>query len=472
MILISGTNLKVEDLPLSDIMNYAVETQEQFVKIKLKTIATSSVCLGVYLHKDLKGKYEITEAVAKKLIYFNTDDHLKTLLVNGGKEEPEPEVEQEPIEEESSVVDFGVSEQAKTSKHEAEVLELTPEPVAEVVERKTTGGFVLIETVDVESDPTDIVFSIPTIAEDTDSIKEKLVSKDRIIAQKDAQLAEMLKSLDDLYKLQDIQLVEIKDVYDKRIDEANTALSMANQKLKEAAIPEDLNGFLKFASYAQNPRASLREGYTREEIQSLGKLTSKIHVFAMAAGDSNISFMKSLNDLIERKPNALIVDFSNDQSIISRQRIKPMLNSIHLKDPEIDVATVVHDLKGTMLIPTGVYNDIALLTMDWLNIIKRLDRIAKGRPIIFIFNSINSFAVRYTFSKLSTIGEGSVFVKCNPVILMSAFSDMSFIPENRFRVVALNHFDGVNTILERISKTHKTVAFKDGIDWKKIGVNV
>lgn len=474
MILISGTSLTAEQLPFAEIMDYTLEPNEQFLKIKLKTIATNPVCLGVYLHKDLEGKFPILPEVEEKLHYFTSDDQLATLLENGGKEEPEPQPEQPTAPEEPIALSFGTTEDTIVDSQPEAFTTPPPESISvpQQAEHKT-GGFTLIDTVDVETDYTDFLFEIPNVSEDTDSFKQQLQNKERIIAQKDLQISEMNKSLNDLYKLQDIQLAEIKDVYDKRIDEANTALSEAKQKLSEAAIPEDLHGFLKYASYAQNYKASLKEGYSQEDLRKLGKLTSKIHIFATASGDSYHTFMKAFNDLVEKKPNALIVDFSNDQYLNSKHRLKTKDSSMHLKDKTVNISDLVKDIKGTQVIPTTFYNDITLLTLDWLDIIKRLNAYAKGRPIIFVFNSINSFAVRYTVSKLGTIGEATIFVKCNPVILTSLFGDMVFIPENRFKIVALDYIDIVKQLLTHMGDKYKVLAFRENdLEWKKIGVSI
>lgn len=471
MILIHGTSLDVQNLPFSDIMNYYIEQNEQFFKIKLKTIATNPVCLGVYLHKDLKDKFEVTPEVKEKLHFFHSDDHLKQLLENGGKEQQVDKQESSSQEEinggtESESISFGGNSSSVVAKPEAFT---TPTPVAEV---RKTGSFRLIETEDVDTDPTDIILQIPNALEDKDYLKQQLENKDRIIAQKDAQIREIQKSLEDLYRLQDIQLNEIKSVYDKQISEANKALEEARKKLEQASIPEDLQEFLQFASYAKNYKASLREGYTQEDIRRLGRLKSKIHVFAMASGDSIYTFMKYFSELIDKNPNLLIVDFSNDQYLNTKYKIRANHSSIHLRDKGVDIKSLVKTLNGVQIIPTTFFNDIALLSFDWIDVIKRLNEYADGRPIIFLFNSINSFSVRYTFSKLATIGNAVIFVKCNPVILSSLFADMVFIPHDRFSVVALNYIDIVKKLLEHMATKNHIIAFNDDIKWDKIALKV
>ena len=467
MILIHGTDIAKEQLPFEEIMNYTVEPNEQFFKIKLKTIATSPVCLGVYIHKDAKDKFDIPTEVEEKLHFFVSDEELTILLENGGKIDPIPLPEEEKPEEPETIAFGDNSETTEVVQPEAFVT--APPEKPSVNEDKTHSiGFTLIDTVDVDEDPTEIVFEIPNASEDMDSFKQQIVNKDRIIAQKDAQLLDVTKTLNDLHKLQDIQLKEIKTIYDSRLDEANEALAEAKRKLEDMAIPEDLHGFLKYAIYAQNFKASLQEGYTKADLSRLGKLTSQIHIFAAASGDSYYTYMKALNALLEKKPNVLVVDFSNDQYLISKHKVRTRDSSMQLRDKTIKIESLVKDMGGVSVIPTAVYNDISLLTLDWIDIIKRLNAYANGRPIIFLFNSINSFSVRYTVSKLGTIGEASIFANSNPIILSALLGDMAFIPSNRYKVVALNYIDIVRRFLDHMSQTHKVVAFKDGVEWKKI----
>lgn len=466
MIIISGTNLSVEDLPLNEIMNYTIETTPQFLKIKLKTVATNPICLGVYLHESLQGQYELTQEVEDKLHYFSSDEQLFQLLENGGKIEEEPEVV-EVAEQQPEEISYGSPQPA-----EQEVEQTTePEPVELPTVEIGVTGLQIIETVDVEEiDPSEILLEIPDL-EDKNAENQRVESLEKNLAQKDLQIAEHRKALEDIYKLQDIQLAEVKEVYEQQMSEMSKALEMANKKLESLAIPDEYLSIIKYASYMNNPRASLREGFSQQDLQSIGRLKSKMYIFAMGAGDSYYTFMKSFYSYLESNPNALVVDFTNDPFLSSKLRLQTKDTSIQLANPEVPLENLVKQYKSMGLIPSSFYNDISLLNFDWVGIIKRLQAYANGRPIIFLFNSISSFSVRYTVSKLATIGELSVFVKCNPVIINSLNVDLIFIPENRLKIVAMDYIDLVDSMLKRMSEKYKVQAFRTStINWSKLMV--
>lgn len=460
MIIISGTELNVEDLPLHDIMDYTLETNPTFLKIKLRTVATSQVCLGVYFHESLEGQYDVTEEVANKLHYFSSDEQLLQLLENGGKVEEEP-VQEEEVQPED--ISFGDSQPVQQVNEQL----AEPEPVDIPSVEIGVTGLQIIETVDVEDiDPTDILLEIPDI-EDKSLEKQKMEALEKNLAQKDLQLAEHRKALEDICKLQDIQLAEVKEVYEKRMSEMTDALDIANKRIESIAIPEEYHSIIKYASYMNNPRASLREGFSQQDLQSLGKMKSKMYIFAMGAGDSYYTFMKSFYAFLESNPSALVIDFTNDPFLSSKLRLQTKDTSMQLANPEVPLESLVKQYKNVSLIPSAFYNDISLLNFDWINIIKRIQGYADGRPIIFLFNSISSFSVRYTVSKLATVGELSVFVKCNPVIINSLNVDLIFIPEQRLKIVAMDYIDLVGSMLQKMGNKYKVQAHKT-INWSKV----
>lgn len=467
MILISGTDLPLEALPFAGIMDYTIEHNPQILGIKLKTVAKGESCLGVYLSESLKEQFPLSEDLAEKTVYFKDDEHLSLLLEAGGNEIEEPVVEIVEQDDEEVIVfeaPAHVLEQQVASVDDSETV--TVIPTVEVFEG--TDSLALEEVSDTEL--SDTLLSIPNIATDVDSLMQQLESKQRIVDQKDAQNLDLKKSLDDLYKLQEIQLLEMRESYEKRVDEANAIISELKSKVKEAGGAEGLQWFLKYATYSQNYKASLREGFTREEAEKIGKVTSPVHIFASGAGDSLHTMLKNVTQLMEKNPKALYVDFSNDYFMTARYRIKTKDSSLLLANKDVSVESLVKNLNGVQFIPTTFYNDIALLGVDWVTVLQKLFAYAKGRPIIFLFNSISSFSVRYTVSKLATIGKLSVFVKSNPVILATLFGDIKFIPAERAKVVAMNYIEVVAPVLNEIAQKYHVKAFNETVNWKALEV--
>lgn len=462
MILISGSELSSEELPFGDMMEYVVENNPAILSIKLKTAARSSVCLGVYLHTDLQVD-SIPDDVMEKVTYFSSDDELIGLLERGGRKEEEedsaeggsiPSVEDE-VEEESFKV-FSPPESQTQPLESAETYEvLTPEN---------------LEEADIEI--ADDLLTIPMASDDMDSLRWQIELKERMLAQKDGVIEELRKNMDDLLRLQEIQLLEMRTEYEKRVEDAQQIINNLQSQLENSSVPEEYQGFMHFAPYSRNYKAMLKEAITEEERAKLGKLNSMYYFFASGAGDSLHSMMKNVKSMIDKGTKALLVDFSNDYFLNGRLKIQTRDSSMLLGDPNFEVSKLVRTHNNVEIIPTTFYNDIALLTLDWVTIIKKLDLYASGRPVIFLFNNINSFSVRYTVSKLATIGQLYVFAKCSPIILSTLTGDLAFIPDNRLVIVALEFIDVVQTLLERISKKYSVVAFRDEVSWKELKIRV
>lgn len=458
MILISGTSIPLGELPFNDVMDYTIEQDPNVLNIKLKTVAKSSNCIGVYLHNSHK-ELPLTEDVLEKTIYFNDDEHLIRLLDNGGKEEDVKDTLEEDLkqQEQEEVTVFEVQDRIKDEV-----------PVFEVPDSK---GNLVIE--DVDTDFQDTLFSIPIIDnDDADKLNQQLENKNRIIEQKNGLLLDKQKEIDELYRLQEIQLLEMRDVYEKRVDEATKIIETLQKQVEEVGVPEELQWFLKYATYSNSYKAFLKEGLSQEELQRIGKIKSPIYIFASGAGDSLHSMLKNVKELIDNKSNVLVVDFSNDYYLTARYRIQSRDSSMMLKDPNVEVESVIKDVNGLKIVPTTFYNDIGLLGVDWATVMSKLLAYANGKPIILLFNNINSFSVRYTVSKLATIGKLHIFAKSSPPVLSTLLGDIAFIPEGRFKVIAMDYIDIVQPVLEQISKKNEVVAFKDRINWGKININI
>jgi hypothetical protein len=301
---------------------------------------------------------------------------------------------------------------------------------------------------------------------------QRIENKDKVILQKDGIILDLKDKMNDSYKLQEIQLIEMKDTFEQRIDEANAIINELNEKMQDSAVPPELKAFLKYATYSKNYKASLKEGFTDEETAIIGKKTSSLYIFASGAGDSLHGMLKNVKALIDKNPNALIVDLSNDYFLNVRYRIQTKDSSMMLNDKDIELGSIVKEINGTKIIPTTFYNDIALLSMDWATIIKKLMVYASGKPIILLFNNVNSFSVRYTVSKLATIGQLFVFAKSNPVVLSTLLGDLKFIPNQRVKVVATDYIDVVQAVLEQVAKTYAVTTFKEGVVWSKLGIKL
>lgn len=81
MVLITGTNLRVEDLPNNDVVDYIIENKK--MALKLKTVAKKPECIQIYIIESQRTEYTITDEIAGKIQYFNNDEELINLLKFG-----------------------------------------------------------------------------------------------------------------------------------------------------------------------------------------------------------------------------------------------------------------------------------------------------------------------------------------------------------------------------------------------------
>jgi hypothetical protein len=464
MILIGGTGLTADELPYGAMMEYTVESNDAILKIKLKTVAKQSSCLVVYLHSDMVD-FELFDDVREKVKFFNSDEHLIKLLDSGGAEiEVQDTLEEALItqaQEEAEVVPEFATPLAGTEVDIAVEIPLSPSPkVMELV----------LE--DVDTDLSETFFSIPNVTDNMDSLAHQLEVKQRIIDQKDGQLMELRRGTDDLYKLQEIQLLEMRATYEQRVESADEAMELLRKQVAESNVPSELQWFMKYASYSQNYKASLKEGFTEEELASMGKLTSDVYIFASGSGDSFYSMMKNVKSLMDTNDKPIIVDFSGGYFMNFSYKLQSREHSLLLADDSVEVLSLAKDCGLVKFIPTTLFNDITLLGLDWAKVLKKLNLYSGGRPLILLFNSINSFSVRYTVSKLATIGKLFVFTKCNPIILNCDYYDLNFIPESRFTLVAMEHFPAVDKTLEKMAQKYSIQAFKDEVNWSKLKIRV
>lgn len=501
MILISGTFLDVQSLPNYEIMDYNIDNEH--MDIKLKTVAKQSACFQVYLAEDRKAQYTITPDIESKIIYFKDDDDLYVKLsttsddIDAFKEEPEkteidevPEVpefeppvqstEEEPapetVEVQPTITTSMVVESESTDEDEdTEKSEKDENGIEEQGEEKST-EVVQNEPIVMEIANTELpdeISQIPFITDDTDSLKEQIKVRERVIAQKDGMIMDLKKNMDDIYKTQEIQLLELQNTMMAKLEQAQQQIEEYKSKASNVSISEEAMQFLKYASYAQTCKAVSREGFTEVEKAKMGRMTSPIKIFACATGDSSYSLLKQVKLYIDKEPESIVVDFSNDNFLCSSLKIKgSQTNSTNLLKNDIDIPSIAKDLKGTRYIPTTNFNDISLLIADWSVILRNLNEYAGGRPIIMIFGSINNFNVRSTVSKLSSIEDVDlyIFAKCSPIILSTLYSDIQFIPKDRFTLIALEYIEVVKTILSSIAQKYSVIAFANDVEWQKLGL--
>ena len=480
MVLISGTGLDLADLPNGDVVDYQIENNVSKMGIKLKTSAKSHTCFQIFIAEEFRTEYTITDELSEKLVYFKDDADLIRLLGNNPNDalEEEEEESNEPVIE---VPEFDKplpvvhlekkDEEGEVAQEEGDsVSESSDGDAGEVVKTEKS----VIPEIELEMANTELpesVLMIPNIGDDVDSLRMLLQTKDAIIAQKDGNIQDLKNKIDESYKLQEMQLAEVESLYKQKMTECQNLIYELEQRGSGVNLDDETSKFLKYINYARNNKAIVKEGFTEDEIMRFGALKSKYTILSCASGDSSYSMLKQLKKYLERGHDCVILDFSNDNFLASIFKLNPKVkNTMGLLKDDVNPLTLLTDINGTKFISTTSYNDIALLNIDWGTTLKKIDDLAGGKDVIMIFGAINNFNVRYTVSKLATIGKLFVFAKCSPIILSSLYSDVQFLPKNRVRIVALEYIDVVKVILSELAKVFEIFAFAGDVEWNKLGL--
>ena len=507
MVLISGTSLTVAELPNGDMVDYQIENDTSRMGIKLKTSAKSHTCFKIFISEEYRTEYTITEELAEKLFYFENDEDLIRLLNEEEKktdtsyddpfaetpaeppveipvfEKPLPivhlekkeEPKEEPVEvRESEQTESEVADGAEGTDNEKPSVKINKEEIFDIphikVEKPDVNSF--IPQIDLEMANTELpesVLMIPNINDDVDSLKMLLKTKDGIIAQKDGVIQDLKNKIDESYKLQEMQLSEVEMLYKQKMAECQNLITELEQRGSGITLDEETSRFLKFINYARSHKAIVKEGFTQEEVNRLGSLKSKYTILACGSGDSDNSMLRQVKKYIDSGKDCLVLDFSNDNFLASIFKLNSKTkNTMGLFRDDINALNLLTDINNTKFIATTSFNDIALLNVDWGITLRKIDDLAGGKDVIMIFGSVNNFNVRYTVSKLATIGKLYVFAKCSPIILSSLYSDVQFLPKNRVRIVALEYIEVVKTILSELSKYFEIFAFAGDVEWNKL----
>jgi hypothetical protein len=436
-VLISGTALKLEQLPLNEFIEYKIENKIPNLSILLKTVCKSDRVEDIYLNDDLLGKLDNLDLVGvnKKTIIFKTDKELLELLSSVSVSDSEDDLDNSNVELEEGIEFTNNNDNISSN----------------IVEEVSTDNIENVSFDELDG------FYIP-LADDVDNLTLKLEAKNAIIQQKDYLIEDLKQNIEDLYLVQEKNLMEMKEMYEQKIIEFNSIISDLAQKVKDKDNP-----FLKYELYAKNYRAVVKDSI------EIGSDTTNIGVYVTGAGDSYYSLAKALRKRVEDNESLIIVDFSNDVYLSKAFNVNHKNTSLQLNDNSIDIKNLLFNVNNSIYIQSLVYNDIALLTLDWVYIINRLINLSEGnKKVILLFSGLNSFSVKYCVSKLSSKLNCLVFVKSNPVILNNLLAELIFIPDNRINVVVTEYIEVVKPLLENLSKKYKVNAFQEVINWNKL----
>lgn len=456
MILIFGDNIVVDELPFSDIFDYEIVTDQKIMDIKLKTVAKSSSCEGVFIQDDYNSLFSI-KGLEEKVYYFSDIESLKNVL-NKGFVSNNESTDEEDVSKGND--EISVEFLSDTSENVNEASHVTSDQDHDY-------------DISVKDNILDNVLKLPTLEVDLDSLKIQLENKQRIIDQKDAIIMELQNQIDSLYKLQENHMLELKNEYELKIENAQRIIDKLKKDLDNFALDEVSSRFLKYKMYADNYKGVLKEGLTEEERSQLNILRSKYHILVSGGMSSFYDMMSAIKDKIEKGTKALIVDMTNDYYLMTVFKVNTKQGVMDIF--ENDIQSVSRKIGNNVeYIPSYIFNDIIFLSLDWAKFINKIDSYAGGRDVIIIVNGLHAFTSRVCVSKLADIGDVYVFTSANPANIISLLKDVMFFESRIKKIVILKYIDTLNDIINKLlASKYSVLAIKgDKLDWDKIGLKI
>lgn len=475
MIIISGSGLKKTELPHHTTMSYVIEEDLGALNIKLKTSANASVCMAVFINVRLKDEVVYSDRVKEKLTFFKDDRELLSLLqssnsTSGKQESVEPIVIEpviEPVpdfkpEMPKEVIPAPTLEKTIVPKIEAEA------PLINLVEYH-------LDEVPIEEDSDNEFLRLPNVLNNSSQeatalakANQRILDIERKLRIKQSEVDNLQRDLDDSYFMQEQSIKELRNSYDGRLSDVISANKLLEQRVKDMEIPDNIRKFLKYASYVSQPRSLLNKGFYEDELVRYNKSKSKLHILANAGGTGvDVSGQYILN-LLNGKESVVLVDFSNDLYLRHRLKVSSNKTSLKLGNSDVKVEEMAVKQGNSHYVASSLFHDITLLGMDWIEILNKVNAFADGRRVIFMFNSISSFAVKNTFSRLCTLGKGHLLAESKPSVLATLKMELKFFPPQSLNVVVFKYITEVQEMLQSFTKEFMLQAFDAITDWSLI----
>lgn len=485
MIIIGGLDVSPEDLPNSDFLDYEVAVEPAYLEIKLKTKLRSPNCEGACIVREWD-HIEIPSGLEGKVVYFDTEAELISLLKSGDVFQSTDEPVDLPLDpkEEAALTSEReiIPAEPETPKPKATQPEPQPDPLPAVTLEGTNIQLPKISLEVVESpEDTEEFLEFPELKTlNIEDFSESLNTKDKIIEAKNRQIEELQRTLNEVYTSQEALLIELHQTHNNSLVEANRVINTMKEQISSINIPQDVAEFARFSPYAQTPLAYSKAEFTPEELSELETMRSSVHVLSCSPGSATFRYLSEVLELVKTGGSAVIVDLTGDPylcvSVMKKTGLKGYSHHIS-RDEDKPLNEVFYNVQKSYLSFSRSFNDLTFLMTDWVKFLKHVDSVAMGLPIIVLFNSMNSFPVRYTVSKLATITKtkkAHIFTINRPFELISVRSDVSLLPADRVHLVSLDYLQRKETdiLIEQFEKSYQANLFPQKVAWGKLGISV
>ena len=494
MIIIIGSTISEDKLPSFSEYKIIATAAEAKMTLRLTTNPTA-VFVNESIAKDLNTPL-ISKDIRENFIYFSNDNELLK-KVSGisdddsakssksdesvvesrrptGKEVVTTKVQQSTVNDVpniSSTAKDGVKSQLEKvvksgpkvepkvgSKVESDVVPTVKSKVEKLEFAKETK----VETVsdddiitEIDDDYISDTFKIPISENGSyDAMAAKLKAKEEQLVQLQQMFADKTDEFNRMLTEQDESTAQIIKTYENKLMEASTAFN----KLKS-----DYTSVLattgKYHVYAEKSKAVLKEGFAPQEKEFIQSLNLDLRLMCTVGDVTDMHFMMRQN-IDTFKENYVFVDFTGSHffDLMYHSNIGGALK-LFSEIPDSDVESMkssFYSTENATILADYNFHDIMFLDANWTVFFNNLKKLFGDRKIILLFNSISSFSVLYTLSKLATIFKAYVHLRCSYFSIQGAYTRLRLVPQSRgIKLVATYYFDEVKDIITEVGKNYE-----------------
>ena len=492
MIIIIGSSISEDKLPTFSEFKIIESAAEAKMTLRLTNNPTA-VFVHESLAKDLNTPL-VSKAIRDNFIYFSNDNELLKKISgisdednsnNEAKQDTVKEIPAKPVEvpkkqDKPTVIvppvstpapatavvsepakpvpadvnkETGVKPGVTSQENKPAVTNVSTPETKSVVSTSIDDGITEIDETD--DDVFSNTFKIPmSINGSYDAMAAKLKAKEEQLSQFQQMFTSKCEEYDTMIREQDESTAQIIKTYENKLKEASTAFNKLKNDYSKAMSTTG-----KYHVYAEKTKGVLKEGFASAEKEAIQSLGLDLCIMCTAGDVTDMHFMMQQN--IETfKEDYVFIDFTGTHffdtmyqtnlsgalrlfSSVSQDELTSLKNSFYHKEK----ADIIAEYN---------FHDITFLDSDWVTFFKNLKIMFPDRKIILLFNSISSFSVLYTLSKLATIFKAYVHLRCSYFSIQNTYTRLRLVPVSRgIKLVATYYFDDVKDIITEVGKKYE-----------------
>lgn len=186
---------------------------------------------------------------------------------------------------------------------------------------------------------------------------------------------------------------------------------------------------------------------------------SNVHAICFTLGTAQCDGLRAVQTALRQGGDAIYIDCTGDVWLPSALHLQKKPD--FLTDYTTPVKDMVLSFGNNSLLRTYLFNDIRLLTTDWVCVLRRIVEYAHGRTVYFIFGSMNSFAVRHTCLKLSQVLDVTLILHGDPHSAQSLYWTLINVPNDTISLGVYGYRPEIKSVLDSLVNRYKIVVSKD-----------